>query len=192
MTYNLTVVTPSDPPVTLASAAEYARLTDYEDDLLLAEMLKSATGLVKEYLGASLLRETLRLTLDSFRDPRAQHDPFMLTPSDRSIRLPRPPITSVESVKYRSWAGEVLELPESAYRLTEGLLTAPDGQAWPATSGPAAVQITYQAGHETADTIPEAIRQGILRVTLNLYDRAEGNPLDAGTKALLAPHRVFQ
>jgi hypothetical protein len=96
--YGLTVVTePTAEPVTLDEAKAHLRVEHEYDDLTIAALITAARKYCETVAKRALVTQTLRLTRDTF--PGAC-DGWIL-------RLPRPPLQSVTSIKYATDAGRV-------------------------------------------------------------------------------------
>lgn len=103
------------------------------------------------------------------------------------LRLPKPPVTAVASVKYLDEDGDEQTIDSDDYEI-EGLEAAPispwaqraevfplTGTGWPTVAQrPGAIRIRFTAGYGAASSsVPEAIRQGIALRLGELYERRE-------------------
>ena len=100
------------------------------------------------------------------------------------IALRARPVVAIDGVVLVSQDGTESPLDEAAYRVTisrdgSACITVPD------PGGAARVCIAYRAGMaEGANGVPEAIRQGIVRMTQHLHDARDGT--GAGPPAAIA------
>lgn len=138
-------------PMTAAAVRPYLKIDDAGDDLELELMIAAMADRAGQETGRSVAKVEWSLSLDAF-------------PSGE-IRLPWPPLVSVQSVQYIDAGGLPQTLPESQYVLDAEsepgwLLPAADTD-WPATKDCAnAVTVAYTAGYGAA--CPEAIRLWML------------------------------
>lgn len=160
------VVTPvSVEPVTLAEAKQHLRIDGSDEDSTVARCVSAAREEAEHLLERCVAPQTLQLILDDF-------------PAD-AILLPRPPITSIESVTYVDPDGVTRTLAGSEYSLDDAgidawLLPAVDAE-WPETREQAnAVTIQYQAGWVAA-SCPATIKAWILLRAGALYRHRESD-----------------
>lgn len=105
------------------------------------------------WLGRSIGRQTLRLTLPAF--------------GCEPIWLSCGPVLAVGSVKYLDASGVEQTLDPADYRLAGNWLVPSHGKAWPSAAydQPDAVRITYTAGY---DDVPVAIKRALILLVQNL------------------------
>ena len=107
--------------------------------------MAAATDQIERMTGRSFVRAEWQLTLRCF-------------PLDHVIRLPRAPVASVESVKYRDRDGSLVTLTSGTDFLAD--LAAEPGTVEPVTSWPVtgdypdAVQVRFIAGYAPDDGSP--------------------------------------
>lgn len=188
---------PTYEPISLAQAKAQLRVEHNLEDALISAAIIAARGWVEEYLGRTLVETEWTLVL---------HD-FPAGP----IRLLRPPILAVDSVKYDDADGvEQTLAAEDFHAVATGwgarLYPAP-GESWPSTQlGRAgAVRVVYSAGYGSPDAagdpgnaVPGPIKAALLLLTAHLYTTREPvsvghvvQPLPMGIEFLLAPYRVI-
>lgn len=148
------LVAPSGQVVTTAEAKAQMRVTHSAEDGLIDSMIAAATAEAEHLTQRCLLTQQWRLTLDAWQT---------------SVRLTRPPITSVVSVKYiDGTSGVQTTMSSSDYALTGvddtgAYLTPVYGTTWPAARGQAdAIEIIYSAGYANAGAVPQPIKTWIL------------------------------
>ncbi len=123
---------------------------DHDADVL--ALVEAAVAQAEVETGRALITQTWTLTLDSFPN---------------CIRLPRPPLQSVTSIKYIDTDGDQQTWGSSNYRVTSK--TAPAviepawGVSWPTIRTISeAIEIEYIAGYGDADSaVPNQVRQAI-------------------------------
>jgi uncharacterized phiE125 gp8 family phage protein len=182
------VTGPTSEPVTLAEARAHVRVSDAEEDGLLAGYLLAARDHVERILGRSLMVQTWDMFIESWPE---------------CLEIPKPPLQSVTSIQYVS-GGATQTLAADQYVVRTGLYVGRIDRAanvcWPHVDcTPRAISIRFVAGYGDAPSdIPEGIRQAILmlvgywfdnRSTVNVGSNA--NQMPFAVDALLAAHRVY-
>ena len=182
---------PDDYPVSIAEANLHLRLEGDEattDKPLVRAMIKAATENAQNFTHRQFVTATYETRLDLFRD---------------EIILPRPPLQSVESIKYIDEDGNEQTLATTVYEVdpysTVGRVVLASGESWPQTKDQLnAVVVEFKAGYGDPGDVPEDIRAGI-RLTLgHLYEHREtvlvgvtATELPEGAKSLLWPYRIL-
>ena len=160
---------PGEASVSLNEARGWLRLGATTDDAVIAGLVRAATNICEAFIGQWLV-------------VRAGEEEAEL-PADR-ILLGARPVVAVDGVTLLLADGSEQLLGETAYRVT----IARDGSACVTVTDPgdaARVRIAYRAGMaEGANGVPEAIRQGIVRMTQHLHDARDG--AGAGPPAVIA------
>lgn len=154
-----TSLLPGEAPVSLNEARSWLRLGPSIDDAVVAQLLRAATSICEAYIGQWLI---VRTATD------------ILPLRGGAARLATRPVVAVETVTLLSASDEETVLEAGDYRLTREqgggarLVVALPGDA-------DRVRIAYRAGMAAGvNAIPEAIRQGIVRMTQHLYDARDG------------------
>jgi len=124
-----------------------------EHDALVDRCGKAARVWVEDFLGRAIVNTTYALHLLDW-------------PDDNVIRLPRPPLSSVTSVKYYDTDSVQQTLSTSVYGTETvcqpGLVYLKNGQTWPTLEDEPKklrVTITYVAGHGATAALALANRQ---------------------------------
>lgn len=180
--------------VTLQALKDHLKVTDNDEDTLLATYLGAAVLWAEDYTKRPFIFRTFKLYLETF-------------PTDGYIELASPLVTSVSSVKYYNTAGTLTTLSPASYWTITG---DPDGPGavvlkassqWPATEEdrPRAVEVTFFAGYGAGpELVPADVRQAIVLMAAHLF--ANRLPYVTGTivskvprtmEALLAPRRFY-
>lgn len=161
MTYQrLDLITaPASQPVTLDEVKAHTRVTFDEDDALLNTFKDAAIEHVETILGRQLMSATYELHLGGF-------------PAG-NLALPRPPVSSVESVTYRDGDGTEQTFTDFlAYLDRDAPFIAP-ATRWPSTQEhPDAVVVRFVAGFDEA---PDRARVAILSLVSHWYDTRTPN-----------------
>lgn len=176
------IANPAVLPLTLAQAKQHLRVVDSDEDDIIAMYLAAATDYADGetgFLGRALVTQTWRLTLDTF--------PATTIDSEAAIKIPLPPLQSVQAVLYDNPDGlEQTVSPDDYFVDTEsepGWIAPVSGAAWPTTLDAInAVRIEFVAGYDPstdsppdlAANVPASIKQAILLMTGSMFkDREE-------------------
>ena len=160
------ITPPATFPVTLAEAKQHCNVNVTDYDALLNRYIGSATTAVENWLGRALIDQTWELSLDTF--------------PPNEMRIPKPPLIQVVSIKYDESDGDEITLPASAYTVD---LQKRDGygwilpdSAWPATfAGINSVRVLFRAGYlnqasPPAMAVPDDIRHAVLLGVGDAFD----------------------
>jgi uncharacterized phiE125 gp8 family phage protein len=166
-----TITAPASQPVTLAEVKAHTRVDFDDDDALLNTLMGAAIEHVETVLGRQLMSATYELHMGGFP---AGH-----------LSLPRPPVSSVESVTYRDRDGTEQTFTDFlAYLDRDAPFIAPV-TSWPATEDhPDAVVVRFIAGF---DQVPDRARVAILSLVSHWYEHRE--PV-GGERIREVPHHI--
>lgn len=164
-------------PVSLAEIKTYARISTSAEEALLAAMTRAATDLCEKFTGRLLIARQIEETL----------------PAARSwTRLAMGPVRSIDSVAALAPDGTATPLPSDAYAIDVDAA----GDGWVRLSAPGEakrVQVRYVAGlGEDGNAVPEALRQGIVRLAAHLHARGGEDPSAAPPAAVTALWRPWR
>lgn len=160
----LTITPPELEPVTVDEMRDHLRIDSTDEDGLIAGMISAAREACEVYTHRQFMQTTLVYTADYFC---------------RKIELPRPPLVSVQAVKYLDTDGTLQTLATSQYRVITdsliGFIQPAFGVSWPAVySVSNAVTVEYTAGYGDAiEDVPNKIRQAIKLMAADLFERRE-------------------
>lgn len=163
------------------------------EDALITRLINAAAARAEHETGRAVMDQEWELILDAF--PEAE------------IRLDKPPVTSITSVKYLDTAGVQQTLASSAYTLDAdklpGYLFPALGTSWPATQDVAnAVRVRFKCGYATTAAGLLAAAPGLVDwlmvqvstfydnrdlVALSKVDMGPGSP----GSGLLDPYRTW-
>lgn len=154
-------------PVTVQEVKDNLRVTDTDEDSLIAGLITSARMIVEQITRRSLINKTYDLYLDAF-------------PASEVIELPFPPLSSVTSVKYYDQDNQLQTLGASNYqtdnRSAPGRIVLTEDGAWPLTEGDKvnAVEIRFIAGYgASAAAVPNPIRLAIIHLVSHWFEHRE-------------------
>lgn len=151
---------PGEVPVSLNEARSWLRLGATIDDAVVAGLVRAATSVCEAFVGQWLI-------------VRAGEDILPLAPGG-VIQPGVRPVVGIDAVDLLLPDGGTVALAAGDYRTAIGR----DGTARVTIDDPRGAEracVAYRAGiAEGANDIPEAIRQGILRMTQHLHDARDG------------------
>lgn len=156
---------PGEEPVTLSEATAHCRVDGGDEDFLFSNILIPAAREAAEHrTGRVLVTQRWELTLDAF--PLA------------AIEVPRPPLQTVQRLRYIDPEGAEQILAEGAYSVHTsaliGLIAPAPATRWPATRDQLeAVTIEFTAGYGDASDVPAGLKAWMLLAIGTLYERRE-------------------
>lgn len=147
---------PAAVPVSLNEARGWLRLGATTDDAVVAGLVRAATNICEAFIGQWLIE-------------RAVEEVVPLG-GGGAVRLTVRPVAAVEAVTLLAADGSASLLEPDDWRLTIGR----EGTGRLAIDRPGAAtraRVAYRAGMAAdANAIPEAIRQGIIRMTQHMHE----------------------
>ena len=175
---NLTVLTPpAEEPVSVATAKLHLRVDNTADDALIALYLKAARELCEGLARRAFAAQSLRLVLDEF-------------PANGILKLPRPPLQSVESVTYldsegdeHDWTDFTVDTGSEPGRILF------DSQPTASLQESGAVAVEFTAGYATAEDLPNVFVTAILQTVANWYEFREMGDVPKSARLLLMSDR---
>lgn len=171
MPLKLTLVTgPEIEPISIGDVCNHSRIDIGDDDALIELLINAAREQAESITNRALITQTWKLTLDVF--PGNGYG---------KIKIPKPPLQSIDSVTYLDTDGELQSLtdsPTSNWILEAGepTIMVPDYDVtWPSTYDvPDAVNITFTCGYgDAAEDVPAAIRQWMMVYVAGMYEYRE-------------------
>lgn len=173
---------PAEEPVTLDQAKAHLRVSGDDDDELIGDQIAAAREWVEKEVNRALVTRSYDLRFDAFAqaappwfllDPRSQERPYL--PIWGTIRLPKPPLVSVDAIEYLDLDGVARTLDPSAYKVVTGgrlpgWLSPAYGRSWPpcrVEMGSVVISIT--CGYGGRQDVPRALQRAILLMVGGLY-----------------------
>lgn len=173
-------------PLALADAINYLKLEVGDDDALVADLLAVARQQCEVLNNRSFIATKWELTFGHFPAAGTWPGPLfapglwpyggMIDPRTWAIRLPRPPLISVDSISYSDLSGVVQTIDPAGSAVvvatgTPGYLSPAYGSPFPWTRpGIAAVTIGYTAGYGTdPKLVPRTVVQAIRLLVATYY-----------------------
>jgi uncharacterized phiE125 gp8 family phage protein len=151
----LTLITPpATEPITVSNAKMQMRITTDMDDVLVESRIEPARAWAEHETGRQMITAMWELRLDAW-------------PGGRVISLPKPPLQSVESIKYLDPDGVEQAFAPTNYTVDavsmKGRIVRSQGVVWPALADvPGAVRIRFVAGYGDATNVPALAKSAIL------------------------------
>lgn len=192
----ITSVTETTLAVSVEEAKSYGRITNDDEDVLVASLLRSAQSAVEEYTGRAAGQGTFLYTAPRWATGQEQVQgtlfPAFRPAPPREIVLGRSPLVSVEHVQYLApGSSELADLPATEYFADTyslpGRVVFRSGANLPDLDGgsrrPDVVQIAFTSGVANA-----LMKQAILWQFVNLYENR--SPVVTGTIATELPLSV--
>lgn len=176
---------PATEPVTVDVVKTNARVAHAVEDSLIAQWIKAARKLAEDYQHRSYITQTYKLTYDNF--PALCFD------------FPRPPLISVESVRYYDTDDVEATFDSSKYFIDliseVGRLALNDGESWPtvALRPINGVIIDFTTGYgANADAVPDSVKNAIYLYCTYMYENreAEDGTIPGAFFDLLKPDRM--
>mgnify|MGYP000016317529 CR=1 FL=1 len=172
--YLSTIEPPEFEPVTLAEAKEYLRLDSNTEDALLLGLIKTARQTAEEFLGKSLITQTLQLQFDYY--------------APTEVNLMRGPVQEIIAVIIVAADYTEGTLSSNAYHLTSGNKQLVFDAALMGRN----VQIQYAAGYGNAADVPAPIKHGILQHVAAMYENRGQNDLPILVRQAYAPYKTIR
>jgi uncharacterized phiE125 gp8 family phage protein len=208
----ITVVPPSDFPVTLADMYLWLRMdpdgspATHPDDSMLTTNIGTATAKVEQVTRRALMPQRIRLVQPHWSQKSDDYWRFSTGLTCGYIELPRPPLIEVHSVTYYSSANVLTTFPSESYYVDQESfvprIALNEGYSWPVTfDRNDAVRVEYTAGYSgdgsppvaQAANVPDGLKTAIKIEVQLLYDELTPEKrlaLENAQARLLASYRV--
>lgn len=177
-------------PLTRATVKNHLKIADSftADDDLIDQIILAATYWCEDWQGRTYVNRSRTHYLDRF---------------PATIKLPYPPLVSVESIKYVDTDGTQQTLSSADYRVDTGhepgRITPAYGLIWPAIRPvTSSITIAYTAGYGAAADVPDQVKAAVKLMCGFLYRhrdavseiKLQGHTLPAVVERLLWPERI--
>jgi uncharacterized phiE125 gp8 family phage protein len=202
----LTLITrPVLEPVSLDEAMQQCRVTNTDEQVLIARYILAARQHAETYTRRALVTQTWRQTFDYYWPSQYSRDSSWAYGGKRyRIELAKPPLISVTSLTYYDTTGVVQTLDPTQYvtGLLDSGVSAIEpvyGVLWPTVQRRLeAISVTFTAGYgDDVSTLPEQVPLAILMMVSDFYDNrgsamaTEQYEMPLGVCELLNDLRVF-
>ncbi|WP_158738630.1 head-tail connector protein [Alteribacillus sp. YIM 98480] len=155
------ISSPVELPISLTEVKKHIRIDYNDEDDLLEIYLKAATEYAEQNLTyRAFMTQTWQVTIPSFQE---------------TIKLPYPPLQTVDSINYIDKNGDTQTVSESIYRVDSDIEPGciyQEGE-WPSDYKKDSIVITFTAGYPSQDDIPENFVLGLLLLTGHFYENRE-------------------
>lgn len=156
------ITPPIVEPVSMATIKSYLRIDHDDDDAMLSLLISAARETGEELSHRAFITQTLEMTVDAF-------------PDDDVLRIMRPRLSSVTSVKYKddagveaTWTDYVVDTNSEPGRILFNSLPSASLQET------GAVTVRYVAGYGSSEaSVPDSIKKAILALVSFWYENRE-------------------
>ncbi len=163
MVFNITDQ-PSREPITAANVCEYGRIDTTAEDTLIGSMITAVRQVAEGWMGRALITQEITVNLDWW-------------PEGGVVKLPRPPLIEVVSIKTINEEGTKTTYSTDSYYtrvdIAPGQIVIKTGSSPPINTDRAhgGYEIIYDAGYGNAVTdVPQGIRTGLIEWVLYAYE----------------------
>jgi uncharacterized phiE125 gp8 family phage protein len=188
-------VAPTELPVDVEVARTRLRIEDHVAQSEIQRLLSTSTQQAEHVTQRAIVTQQWQLVVPSFNP---------IFPKTGALKLPKPPLVSVESVQYMDTDGELQTLAEELYEVdvTElfGCIRPAFNEEWPDIACyPTAVRVNFTAGYGSRNDIDTNQPDLVMAILLMAghYDinreATTDRPmseLPLGVRSLLAPYAV--
>ncbi|NSW92315.1 MAG: phage head-tail connector protein [Firmicutes bacterium] len=184
------ITPPSIEPITLEEAKAHIRVDGADEDILITSLITTAREYCESFQNRAYITQVWELILDAF-----PASPF---------NIPRPPLQSVDSIKYTDSDGLETTFDSTNYIVDTdsepGRVALATGIVWPSMTlkSIGGVKIRFTAGYGDAAAVPMMIKQAMLLLIGHWYENREASfighvsrEIEFAVHALLWPERVF-
>ncbi|BCJ86456.1 head-tail connector protein [Effusibacillus dendaii] len=176
------ITAPTEEPIALNDVKGYLRIDGTDFDALLTGLIKAAREYCEAFQNRAYVTQTWEMSLDAF--------------PDLPLKLPKPPLQSVVSVKYTDQNGVESVFAPSNYLVDPvsepGRLAFAYGKSWPSvTLQPVnAVKIQFVAGYGAAAAVPQAVKTAMMLYIAHRFENPDGDDVPEAVHSLLWAERV--
>ena len=166
--FNLALTTPPiNEPVTVDEFKDSAGIAHDDDNALIRRITRAARSYLEQMWDRSFITTVYTYKVQAFAT---------------TVALPRPPLISIDSIKYTDTNDAQQTVTSSVYTavvdVEPGYVTLASGQLWPTDQRSVTrvpeVLIQYQAGYGAdAANVPEGIKQAIHLLAGHWYEHRE-------------------
>jgi uncharacterized phiE125 gp8 family phage protein len=178
------VTAPTTEIISLATAKGHLRVDGSDEDSLITDQVTAARERIEEFLGRQLITATWRLYLDEW-------------PTGGTIRLPKPTLQTVTSIKYLDSDGVEQTVASTVYDVdiysVPARIRPAWGQDWPVVRETTnSIKVLYVSGYGDAATdIPTPIIKAAKLLIGHLFEnREEVVLLDRGSEPFILPEAM--
>ena len=167
------VTPPSTLAVSLSSAKKFFRVLGDDENEDIERVIKMATEQVEIITNRQIVQATYALYLDGFSG---------------SVRIPRPPLVSVDSVKYVNTDGDLVPFTDFFVdAVVEPAVVLFRSYPTDISTNPNSLVITYTCGYTTT---PPSIESYILNTALTRFENREGEVVGTIANLEIGKHLI--
>jgi hypothetical protein len=178
--------TPMTAAIETALLADYLRVDSNDETTLLGNLALAATQAIAKYAKISLTEQQYQLTDDSWQEfnqkyPYPSTSNVFLHPScaRQGLKLPRPPVLSIQSVQVLSTNNTFQTVDTGYYTFVSdngaALLLSEMGKVLPEPATLAGgIRLEYTAGYGNAAAVPASLRQAVTMLAAYWYEERGG------------------
>lgn len=184
------VTAPAVEPITLVEAKLHCKVDLSTDDDLITALIVAAREEIERLTWRALITQTLELILPDW-------------PNSSPIEMPRGPLQSITSVKYKDKDGNETTWPGANYLVgadsVPGVLALAWNASWPSVDlyPVEPIRIRFVAGYGLAVAVPQSLKQACLLLVAHWYESreaggdtvAEKSGIPFGVQALIRSYR---
>lgn len=173
------ITPPAVEPLSLEEAKAYLRVDSVDDDALISGLITAAREYCEVHQGRAYMTQTWEVAYDGV--PR------------QPIKLPRPPLVSVESVTLIATGGEGSSLDPADYVVDVDQEPGTVRLCVELEPDIRGVRIRYVAGYADTQQIPQMVKQAMYLLIGGWYESKEAEinaPIMSAVAALLGYDRV--
>lgn len=174
---------PTSEPITLNEAKAWLKVDFTEDDAVINSLISAAREEVENFTLHKLMPQTITEKFNALNN---------------GLELSVYPVSSIQSITYIDEDGNNQTLSTSDYVLDNfqrmPRITPKNGVTWPSVlSEENAVTVVYSAGYLNADEVPAGIKNAMLRIIGNWYEKREESVRKMPTDVdwILSKYRVL-
>jgi uncharacterized phiE125 gp8 family phage protein len=171
---------PAVEPVTVSEAKTHLRVDTSDDDTYIGALITAVRMKFEEETGRALITQT--------------YDYYLHEVPGAKIRLPKPPLQSVTSVKFVDTSAVETTVTSTDYIVdttrTPGVVVLKYDKTWPSVTlrETGGVRIRFVAGYGLAVAVPELIKSIIKLGVGSMYENREGTMVAQGVTVMELPH----
>ena len=184
------VTAPAIEPITLTEAKLHCKVDLSTDDDLITALIVAAREEIERRTWRALITQTLELVLSAW-------------PYGDRIELPRAPLQSITSIKYKDKDGNETTWSSANYLAgadsVPGVLALAWNASWPSVDlyPIEPIRIRFVAGYGLAVAVPQSLKQACLLLVAHWYEAreaggdtvAEKSGIPFGVEALIRSYR---
>lgn len=181
------ITAPASEPLTLDEARQRLREPPDDDNAEIQDLITMAREVAEDVLGRALITQTWEQWLDKW-------------PNKDYIELDKPPLQSVEYIKYYGVDDTEYTLSTDDYDVDDksfkGRVALKDSKSWPSTTlrPTNGIVVRFTAGYGTAADVPQKVKHAMtigIRLSYGHYETGDRKIMQDAVDRLLGFDRVW-